>query len=126
MGGGSCCLAVLSKAPHPNAAKLFVNWYCLAKGRLPKNTPKSIRCGGHPQDRLAPDDVPQKGVNYFRSIPKHNGVEGRGDASDRRGRAEEGGQGEVARNAAKNATTQIDSVGSCDISRLVSAELLRD
>ena len=26
MGGGSCCLAVMSKAPHPNAAKLFVNW----------------------------------------------------------------------------------------------------
>jgi len=25
--GSECCIAILAKAPHPNAAKLFVNWF---------------------------------------------------------------------------------------------------
>lgn len=25
--GSECCIAILKKAPHPNAAKLFVNWF---------------------------------------------------------------------------------------------------
>src|SRR5262249_13255373 len=67
MGGGSCCLAVMNKAPHPNATKLFVQsalarevqtaWQKYAEVN-------SLRMD-IPKNDLAPDDVPQKGVNYF-------------------------------------------------------------
>ncbi len=29
--GSECCIAILDKAPHPNAAKLFVNWFLTKK-----------------------------------------------------------------------------------------------
>lgn len=28
-GGSGCCISVFAKAPHPSAAKLFVNWFLL-------------------------------------------------------------------------------------------------
>ena len=67
MGGGSCCMAVMSKAPHPNAAKLFVNWVLSREGQTAWQkyaTVNSLRMD-IPKSDLAPDDVPQKGVNYF-------------------------------------------------------------
>ena len=80
MGGGSCCLAILSKAPHPNAAKLFVNWVLSREGQSAwqKYTEvNSLRMDISKTD-LPPDDVPQKGVNYFMlNSAKYNGVEGR-------------------------------------------------
>jgi len=67
MGGGSCCMAVLSKAPHPNATKLFVNWVLSREGQIvwQKYTEANSLRMDIPKTDLAPDDVPQKGVNYF-------------------------------------------------------------
>jgi iron(III) transport system substrate-binding protein len=80
MGGGSCCMAVLGKAPHPNAAKLFVNWVLSREGQTAwqKYTEvNSLRMDIAKTD-LPPDDVPQKGVNYFMlNSSKYNGRVGR-------------------------------------------------
>src|SRR5438093_4942634 len=67
MGGGSCCLAVITKAPHPNAAKLFVNWVLSREGQTAWQKyaeVNSLRMD-IPKDDLASEDVPQKGVSYF-------------------------------------------------------------
>jgi iron(III) transport system substrate-binding protein len=80
MGGGSCCLAVMSKAPHPNAARLFVNWVLSREGEIAwqKYTEVNSLRVDIPKTDLPPDDVPQKGVNYFMlNSAKYNGMEGR-------------------------------------------------
>jgi iron(III) transport system substrate-binding protein len=33
-GGGSSVLALINRAPHPNAAKLFINWYLSRQGQM--------------------------------------------------------------------------------------------
>ena len=80
MGGGSCCLAVMSKSPHPNATKLFVNWVLSRDGQMAWQKyaeVNSLRVD-IPKTDLPPDDVPQKGVNYFMlNSAKYNGQEGR-------------------------------------------------
>jgi len=80
MGGGSCCLAVMSKAPHPNAAKLFLNWVLSREGQSAwqKYTEVNSLRVDIPKSDLPADDVPQKGVNYFMlNSAKYNGMEGR-------------------------------------------------
>ncbi len=32
-GGGSSVLALINRAPHPNAAKVFINWYLSRQGQ---------------------------------------------------------------------------------------------
>ncbi len=80
MGGGSCCMSVISKGPHPNATKLFVNWVLSKEGQSAwqKYTEvNSLRVDIAKND-LDPDDVPRKGVNYFMlNSSKYNGMEGR-------------------------------------------------
>ena len=67
MGGGSCCMAMMSKAPHPNAAKLFVNWVLSREGQTAWQKYAEVNSlrTDIPKSDLAPADVPQKGVNYF-------------------------------------------------------------
>jgi ABC-type glycerol-3-phosphate transport system substrate-binding protein len=80
MGGGSCCLAVVNKAPHPNATKLFVNWVLSREGQIAwqKYTEVNSLRVDIPKGDLPPDDVPQKGVNYFMlNSAKYNAPEGR-------------------------------------------------
>jgi ABC-type glycerol-3-phosphate transport system substrate-binding protein len=80
MGGGSCCLAVMSKAPHPNAARLFTNWILSREGQSAwqKYTEVNSLRMDIPKTELPPDDVPQKGVNYFMlNSSKYNNMEGR-------------------------------------------------
>ena len=36
--GSGCCISVFSKAPHPNAAKLFVNWFLSKEGQTLTHT----------------------------------------------------------------------------------------
>jgi ABC-type Fe3+ transport system substrate-binding protein len=31
--GSGCCISVFAAAPHPNAAKLFVNWFLTREGQ---------------------------------------------------------------------------------------------
>jgi ABC-type Fe3+ transport system substrate-binding protein len=80
MGGGSCCMAVMSKAPHPHATKLFVNWVLSREGQSAWQKyaeVNSLRMD-IPKIDLPPDDVPQKGVNYFMlNSAKYNGQAGR-------------------------------------------------
>jgi iron(III) transport system substrate-binding protein len=80
MGGGSCCLAVMNKAPHPSATKLFVNWVMSKEGQSAwqKYTEvNSLRVDIAKTD-LSPDDVPQKGVSYFMlNSSKYNDQVGR-------------------------------------------------
>ena len=80
MGGGSCCMAVMNKAPHPNATKLFVNWVLSREGQTAwqKYTEVNSLRMDIPKSDLPPDDVPRKGVNYFMlNSSKHNGRAGR-------------------------------------------------
>jgi iron(III) transport system substrate-binding protein len=67
MGGGSCCMAVMSKAPHPNAAKLFVNWVLSREGQTAWQKYAEVNSlrTDIPKNDLAPEDLPQKGINYF-------------------------------------------------------------
>ncbi len=32
-GGSGCCIQVYDRAPHPNAAKLFLNWFLSKEGQ---------------------------------------------------------------------------------------------
>jgi ABC-type Fe3+ transport system substrate-binding protein len=80
MGGGSCCMAMMSKAPHANAARLFVNWILSREGQTAwqKATEVNSLRVDIPKTDLPPDDVPQKGVTYFMlNSYKYNGMEGR-------------------------------------------------
>ena len=67
MGGGACCLAYLSKAPHPNAAKVFLNWILTRDAQISwqKNLETNSLRMDIPKDDLPPAFVPRKGVRYF-------------------------------------------------------------
>ncbi len=54
VGAGSGCLAIFNKRPHPNAAKLFVNWLLTKEGQT-----VFVRGFGNPSARL---DVPTEGI----------------------------------------------------------------
>ena len=67
MGGGSCCMALLNRAAHPNAARLFVNWVMSREGQIAwqkYGETNSLRTD-IPKDNLPSWAVPQKGVDYF-------------------------------------------------------------
>ncbi len=80
MGGGACCMAVMSKAPHPNAARLFVNWVLSREGQTAWQKyaeVNSLRLD-IPKNELAPEDLPQKGIDYFMiNSYKYNDQSGR-------------------------------------------------
>jgi ABC-type Fe3+ transport system substrate-binding protein len=73
-------MAVINRAPHRNATKLFVNWVLSREGQSgwQKYTEvNSLRVDIAKSD-LPPNDVPQRGVNYFTlNAAKYNGMEGR-------------------------------------------------
>ena len=68
-GGGS--LSLINRAPHPNAAKVFINWFLSRKGQIalqklgdPDDPPNSRRID-IPKDDLPADARMQPGVKYF-------------------------------------------------------------
>jgi iron(III) transport system substrate-binding protein len=68
-GGGS--LSLLNQAPHPNAAKVFINWFLSRKGQMalqklgdPDDPPNSRRID-IPKDDVPMDARLQPGVKYF-------------------------------------------------------------
>ncbi|MGH7771253.1 MAG: ABC transporter substrate-binding protein [Candidatus Binatia bacterium] len=67
MGGGSCCLAYLNRAPHPNAAKVFINWVLSREGQgaWQKHLETNSLRTDIPKSDLPPILVPIKGVRYF-------------------------------------------------------------
>ena len=67
MGGGSCCMALLNRAAHPNAARVFVNWVLSREGQIAwqkYSETNSLRTD-IPKDSLPSWGIPQKGVDYF-------------------------------------------------------------
>jgi ABC-type Fe3+ transport system substrate-binding protein len=67
MGGGSCCMALVNRAPHPNAAKVYINWVLSREGQIAwqkYSESNSLRMD-IPKDDLPAWAVPQKGINYY-------------------------------------------------------------
>ncbi len=68
-GGGS--LAYMNQAPHPNAAKVFINWFLSRKGQMALqklgdvDDPANSRRIDIPKDDILPDNRLQPGVKYF-------------------------------------------------------------
>jgi ABC-type Fe3+ transport system substrate-binding protein len=72
LASGSNNIALINRAPHPNAAKLFVNWFLSREGQI--FTQKVGAARGEsidslridiPKDDVPPDFRRQKGVKYF-------------------------------------------------------------
>jgi len=65
-GGG---ISVLNKAPHPNAAKVFVNWFLSREGQMAMQSvgggSANSRRVDIPKDEVQPSRVPQPGVSYL-------------------------------------------------------------
>ncbi|MGE5220015.1 MAG: ABC transporter substrate-binding protein [Chloroflexota bacterium] len=75
MGGGACCMAYLNHAPHPNAAKVFINWVLSREGQIAwqKYTETNSLRMDIPKDDLPREWVPQEGVHYFHmSLSKYS------------------------------------------------------
>ena len=68
-GGGS--VSYLNQAPHPNAAKVFLNWFLSRKGQIALqrlgdvDDPANSRRIDIPKDEIPPDNRLQPGVKYF-------------------------------------------------------------
>ena len=68
-GGGS--VSYLNQAPHPNAAKVFINWFLSRKGQIALqklgdvDDPANSRRIDIPKDDIPPDNRLQPGVKYF-------------------------------------------------------------
>jgi iron(III) transport system substrate-binding protein len=68
-GGGS--MAYMNQAPHPNAAKVFLNWFLSRKGQIALqklgdvDDPANSRRIDIPKDDILPDNRLQPGVKYF-------------------------------------------------------------
>lgn len=67
MGGGSCCMALLNRAPHLNAARVFVNWVLSREGQIAWQKYGEINSlrTDIPKDNLPSWAVPHKGIDYF-------------------------------------------------------------
>ena len=68
-GGSGCCISAFANAPHPNAAKLFVNWFLSKEGQtlthtmIPNLDRSSLR-NDVPAGEVAPDQRRAPGVEY--------------------------------------------------------------
>ena len=67
LGIGGHTVQVLNRAPHPNAAKLFVNWLLSKEGMyvVQKVTKADSLREDIPKDNVDPEDRRKKGRNYF-------------------------------------------------------------
>ncbi|HEX2932986.1 MAG TPA: extracellular solute-binding protein [Candidatus Binatia bacterium] len=68
-GGGS--MAYMNQAPHPNAAKVFLNWFLSRKGQIALqklgdvDDPANSRRIDIPKDEILPENRLQPGMKYF-------------------------------------------------------------
>jgi iron(III) transport system substrate-binding protein len=72
--GGAVTL--LDQAPHPNAAKVFINWLLSRDGQIAYSTAvgQASRRLDVPTDHLAPEAIPQPGGKYWPSYYEENVV----------------------------------------------------
>jgi iron(III) transport system substrate-binding protein len=65
-GGGG--ISLLNRAPHPNAAKLFINWYLSREGQIAVQSVEggfsNSRRMDVPRDMIPPDRRLEQGVHY--------------------------------------------------------------
>jgi iron(III) transport system substrate-binding protein len=67
ISGNYCCMAVLDRAPHPNATKVFINWVLSREGQSEwqKAAKKNSLRVDISKDELPPGIVPRAGKHYF-------------------------------------------------------------
>jgi ABC-type Fe3+ transport system substrate-binding protein len=64
-------MAYMNQAPHPNAAKVFINWFLSRKGQIALqklgdvDDPANSRRIDIPKDDIPPDNRMQPGIKYF-------------------------------------------------------------
>lgn len=68
-GGSGCCISAFANAPHPNAAKLLVNWFLSKEGQtlthtLIPNIDRSSLRNDVPVGEVLPDQRRKPGVEY--------------------------------------------------------------
>ena len=68
-GGSGCCISVFDNAPHPNAAKLFINWFLSKEGQtlthtMVPNIDRSSLRNDIPIGEVVPDQRRTPGVEY--------------------------------------------------------------
>jgi len=68
-GGSGCCISVFADAPHPNAAKLFANWFLSKEGQMLTHTmipaiDRSSLRTDLPFGEVAPDQRREPGKEY--------------------------------------------------------------
>jgi len=68
-GGSGCCISAFDNAPHPNAAKLFINWFLSKEGQtlthtLVPNIDRSSLRNDIPIGEVVPDQRRAPGVEY--------------------------------------------------------------
>lgn len=66
LGGGSSGVALLDKAPHQNAARLFINWFLSKEGQTYFARSYRVQSArmDTPVDHLTPNKIRQAGVDY--------------------------------------------------------------
>jgi iron(III) transport system substrate-binding protein len=68
LGAGAGSASLLNRAPHPNAAKLFLNWILSREGQIAyqkASENNSLRVDVPKKGILEPDEVPEEGREYF-------------------------------------------------------------
>ena len=68
-GGSGCCISAFANAPHPNASKLFVNWFLSKEGQtlthtLIPNIDRSSLRNDVPVGQVVPEQRRAPGVEY--------------------------------------------------------------
>jgi iron(III) transport system substrate-binding protein len=68
-GGSGCCISAFDNAPHPNAAKLFINWFLSKEGQtlthtMVPNIDRSSLRNDIPIGEVVPDQRRAPGVEY--------------------------------------------------------------
>lgn len=66
LGGGYSGVAAIDKAPHPHAAKLFINWFLSKEGQTYYARADGSQSAREdvPTDHLKPDNIRKLGVEY--------------------------------------------------------------
>lgn len=74
LSGGGAAIALMNRAPHPNAAAIFLNWLLSKEGQLvlQNGTDKQTLRVDVPTDKLDPLKIRQPGVKYY---PDPNTIE---------------------------------------------------
>ena len=68
LGSGAASASLLNRAPHPNAARLFLNWLLSREGQIAyqkASENNSLRADIPKKGIVEPDEVPEEGREYF-------------------------------------------------------------